>query len=409
MSVIKFFLDKRAAKRGGEAPIKLVVQKDGKNCMLNVGIHVTPRQWDKYSQRVTGHPNQLVINSILCQKEQEIQLILLNLMKEEKLRKMSARDIMNVIKEENSPVRKQSEYLVYRMEQHAAQARSKRTGEIYTATVKMIKKYCKNYENLSFEDIDKDWLRGFDAFLKQSSPSKNARNIHFRNMRAIFNLALDDGITHNYPFRKFDLRPEPTRKRAVPVDELRRFFNYPVEKWQEVYVDSFKLMFCLIGINTVDLLSATDIQDGRLLYQRAKTHRLYDVKVEPEAQEIIDKYRGKTHVVCWGEHFKDYRSFTYKFNKCVKMIGSPYYVVEKYRGKLKRVKHYKSEFPTFTSYVARHSWATIAASLDIPKETIAHALGHGGQTVTDIYIDFDQRKVDEANRKVLDWVFYGKK
>ena len=58
-----------------------------------------------------------------------------------------------------------------------------------------------------------------------------------------------------------------------------------------------------------------------------------------------------------------------------------------------------------TTYWARHSWATVAASLDIPKETIAAALGHGGNTVTDIYIDFDQKKVDEANRKVLDYVF----
>lgn len=55
-----------------------------------------------------------------------------------------------------------------------------------------------------------------------------------------------------------------------------------------------------------------------------------------------------------------------------------------------------------------HTWATIAASLDIPKETIAHALGHGNDTVTDIYIDFDKKKVDETNRKVLDFVF-GKK
>ena len=43
----------------------------------------------------------------------------------------------------------------------------------------------------------------------------------------------------------------------------------------------------------------------------------------------------------------------------------------------------------------------------IPKETIAAALGHGGNTVTDIYIEFDYRKVDEANRRVLNWVLYG--
>lgn len=47
---------------------------------------------------------------------------------------------------------------------------------------------------------------------------------------------------------------------------------------------------------------------------------------------------------------------------------------------------------TLTTYWARHSWATIAASLDIPKETIAAALGHSNHTVTDIYIEFDYRK-----------------
>ena len=67
------------------------------------------------------------------------------------------------------------------------------------------------------------------------------------------------------------------------------------------------------------------------------------------------------------------------------------------------------KFPGISSYWSRHTWATIAASLDIPKETIAAALGHGGNTVTDIYIAFDQRKVDEANRKVIDHVFSGKK
>ena len=61
------------------------------------------------------------------------------------------------------------------------------------------------------------------------------------------------------------------------------------------------------------------------------------------------------------------------------------------------------------SHWARHTWATIASYLDIPKETIAQALGHGGNTVTDVYIDFDRRKIDEANRKVLDYVLYAKK
>lgn len=63
-----------------------------------------------------------------------------------------------------------------------------------------------------------------------------------------------------------------------------------------------------------------------------------------------------------------------------------------------------------TTYWRSHSWATYAADLDIPKDTISEALGHEhGSRVTGIYINYDQRKVDEANRQVLDWVLYGKK
>lgn len=62
-------------------------------------------------------------------------------------------------------------------------------------------------------------------------------------------------------------------------------------------------------------------------------------------------------------------------------------------------------FPDLSAYWARHSWATIAYSLDVPKETISEALGHEiGSRITSIYIAFDRRKVDAANRKVIDYV-----
>ena len=53
---------------------------------------------------------------------------------------------------------------------------------------------------------------------------------------------------------------------------------------------------------------------------------------------------------------------------------------------------------------------SIAAELDIPKETIAAALGHSiGNTVASIYINFNSNKIDEANRRVLDYVLYDKR
>ena len=104
------------------------------------------------------------------------------------------------------------------------------------------------------------------------------------------------------------------------------------------------------------------------------------------------------------DRYENYRNFTWRMNKNLHEIGKMELIEKNIKGKTRKIKSREPLFPEITTYWARHTWATIAASLDIPKETIAAALGHGGNTVTDIYIDFDQKKVDEANRKVIDFV-----
>ena len=277
------------------------------------------------------------------------------------------------------------------------------TRGVYKHTLDRIRAFDKNVDNKMFEDIDLKWLTDFEAFCAKTA-CKNARNIHLRNIRAVFNNAIDYGITTAYPFRRFKIRPEATRKRSMSVEELRKLFDYPVETYAEIYRDMFRLIFMLVGINSVDLHGLKSItRDGRIEYKRAKTGRLYSIKVEPEAMEIINKYRGVKGLLCIADRWSDSRNFRHQCNKALQKIGQ---VERKGRGGKKTIT---AEFEGVTTYWARHTWATIAASLDIPKDTIAAALGHGGDTVTDIYIDFDQKKVDAANRRVPDWVLYGKR
>ena len=88
-------------------------------------------------------------------------------------------------------------------------------------------------------------------------------------------------------------------------------------------------------------------------------------------------------------------------NCALKSIG--YTSIKKHGRKVKNPL-----FPHLTTYWARHTWATLAAELDIPKETIAAALGHEiGSPITSIYINFDQKKVDKANRMVIDYLKEG--
>lgn len=282
-----------------------------------------------------------------------------------------------------------------------ADTHNKTTKDMYYYTLHRIEQFDKYISSRSIDEIDIPWLTRFESWLAQTN-SKNARNILLRNIRAVFNYALDCEYTTNYPFRRFKIRPEATRKRAMTVEQLRSLAVYPVEDYQEFYRDMFVLMFCLIGINVVDLYSLGSIVDGRVEYRRAKTHRLYSIKVEPEAQAIIDKYHGTKNLLCIADRWTTHSQFGKQMNKALKRMGEMQRVGR--GGK----KVFEPIVPGLTTYWARHTWATIAASLDVPKETIAHALGHGNDTVTDIYIDFDKKKVDEANRKVLDFVF-GKK
>jgi integrase len=273
------------------------------------------------------------------------------------------------------------------------------TYEVYLNTYNRLKSYIKT--DICFEEINKSWLQDFEMFLS-STNRKNSCNIHLRNIRAVFNDAIDNEVTTNYPFRTFKIKAEQTAKRSLTIDELRFiFFDMQVEEWQEKYLDYFKLIFLLCGINTIDLANLKEIKNGRVEYRRAKTHKLYSIKVEPEAMEIINRHKGVHNlldILDYGDEVKDFKNWRRRFNECLSSFGE---VTIGKQGK-KTIKPY---FPELTSYWARHTWATIAAELDIPKETIAKALGHSDNSVTDIYINFDRNKIDEANRKVIDYVF----
>ncbi len=148
------------------------------------------------------------------------------------------------------------------------------------------------------------------------------------------------------------------------------------------------LSFYLIGINLIDLayLTKDNIRAGRLEYKRRKTGKEYSIKLEPEARKLIKKLQGKTYLICLSERYKEYNTVKKEINKKLKVAAL--------KAKLDK---------DITTYYCRHSWATIASKLDIPKETISAALGHEiGSNTTAIYIEYDMNKVDQANRKVID-------
>lgn len=416
MVTTRYYLDCRNKEAGKPMPLKLCIVKKGASAYIPVGITLLPSQWNSSEQKVVGHPSKQTINTYLGNRKTEIDNLILSLTAEGKLAGLSAVQIKNVIVERIDPDADASSLLISRFKQYGESRDAQRTRELYSDTLKKLQEFDSRIGTLSFDSINKDWLNKFSRWMIDAGLSKNTRNIHFRNLRAVFNDAIDNGVTQNYPFRKFDMTPEETLKRSLPVARLRELFGYPVEPWQQRYVDYFKLTFFLMGINTVDLLACTreNIIDGRLVYQRSKTGKLYNIKIEPEAAELLERYRGTDLLVNFGEGRSHYHNFTGKCDKGLKSVGRVEMVLNKEWTEGCRKHRYHKErisaFPGISIYWARHSWASIAASLDIPRETVSAGLGHiyGSQT-TAIYIDFDMKKVDEANRRIMDWVLYGKK
>ena len=396
----KFYLDCRKSEIG---TLKIAISHKTETRHIPLDIHITQEQWDGKAEKIVNHKNKQFLNTYITRKKLEIDTAILKLKELPNFKQMNINDIKSLVIKEISHEEETAEQANNFVERfrHFAATHKQHTEAIYLHTLKRMTDFYPDLNTLTFEDINKDWLVTFDNYLSKTMPSKNARNVHLRNIRAVFNDAIDNEITSAYPFRKFAIRPTPTAKRSLTVQQLRTLFTMEVEPYAKIYQDLFKLAFMMLGINLIDLcnLKRDNVVNGRVEYIRAKTNKQYSIKIEPEMEILINRYRGKNFLLNILDTRKDYKNFLKQMNKALKSFGD-----------VKLLQFRKKEksplFPNLSYYWCRHSWATIASELDIPKETIAHALGHGNNTVTDIYINYDMKKVDRANRQVIDYVLY---
>ena len=390
-------LDKRRERKDGKYPIVLRIFNKS-YLFLGTGYNGTDSTF-KDGAFTKKESNFKLKNIALSEMLNQVEKLFISIngsITDKKLRDLINSEILN--KELGKIPKTIERYFVDYLDEFISSKHKEGTKTVYTTTKNKINRYDPQ---ATFETIDKKWLERFEMWMIKSGMKTNAYAIHLRNIRSVFNYAIDNEYTTLYPFRKFKIKKEETRKRSLSVEQLQILKDYPCEEYQVRYRDIFMLMFYLIGINAADLFLAKpdSIENGRLEYKRAKTGKLYSIKIEPEAMEIINRYRGNSYLLNIMDEYKDYRNFLHRMGIALKEIGN----MERVGRGGKKVR--EPLFKDLSSYWSRHTWATIAASIDIPKETISEALGHSiGSEVTSIYIKFDHKKVDEANRKVIDHV-----
>ncbi|MDY3141775.1 MAG: site-specific integrase [Parabacteroides sp.] len=271
-----------------------------------------------------------------------------------------------------------------------------RISEIYAYTLNSFTRF-RGGVDLSPESIDTDLINEYEAYLKAEGVCKNTSSFYMRNLRAVYNRAVDKGLTRQRdPFKSVYTGIDKTVKRAISIVEVKhiRQLNLEIHPALAFARDMFLFSFYTRGMSFIDMayLKKSDLRNGILTYRRKKTGQMLTIRWEECMQEIVDKHNtdGSSYLLPIikpgaGDECKQYRNVSHSINKRLKIIG----------------EQTKLSAP-LTMYVARHSWASIAHSKNIPLSVISEGLGHDSEKTTRIYLaSLDTSAVDKANKLIL--------
>ena len=380
----------------GEHPIMVRICKDGKKKYVSVGISVKAKHWnfDKNEPK-PNCPNREHICLLIASKKAEYEKEAIKLKSEG--RDFTADGLHEKI--QSSTITRTVADIFDEYIEHLRQ--EKRTGymrsvlQVYNSLVKY-----NGHLNIYFDEIDYLWLREYEIWLKGEGLAVNTIGIRFRTLRTIYNYALtNDWVkAENYPFKKYKVSKlsEETIKRALSKEDINRILLYPCDNgYTRLAIDIFAFTYYVGGINFVDIANLThsNLINGGLVYKRQKTGKLIRVPLPQQALELINKYRSSTYLFpIFNESHKSEQAKANRLHK----------VITKVNNHLKQIGEELNLPITLTTYVARHSQATVMKKAGVPTALISQIMGHSSERVTQIYLDsFGNDQMDEAMKNLL--------
>lgn len=271
-----------------------------------------------------------------------------------------------------------------------------RTAERYTVVIRSFERFCGKNDVL-LEEVNSDLMVRYENFLKTAGVCPNTTSYYMRGLRAIYNRAVEKELTmQRSPFKHVYTGIDKTVKRAVPLNIIRqiRDLDLTLSPAMDFARDIFMFSFYTRGMSFIDMafLKKKDLRNGILSYRRQKTGQQLSIKWEKPMQEIIDKYdiANTPYLLPIIKNMdvdarRQYKSTAHLVND-----------------KLRRLGEQLGLSIPLTTYVARHGWASIARSKNIPLAIISEAMGHDSEKTTRIYLaSLDTSAVDKANRQIL--------
>ena len=372
----------------------LRVNKDRKRKYVSLGISVLPEHWDfSKNQPKADCPNREYIEMLIADKIKEYSAKIIELKANNQ--EFTATSLVERVCVNRVNRQTVGDFITNHIS-HLMTAGCKSYAlsirQLYNSMVEF-----NRHLDIPFADIDVAWLRRYELFLREKRLAENTIGIRFRTLRSIYNLAMEENVASpdSYPFKKFKVSKlhQETAKRALSKEDIERVLSYKsTNRYMRLPIDIFAFTYYCGGINFVDIahLTRANIVDGRLIYKRQKTKKLIKIPLQPQAVALIDKYREDESPYLFPILSAFHKTEVQQANRIHK-------VITKVNDRLKQIGESLNLPITLTTYVARHSQATVMKRAGVSTAVIREIMGHSSERVTQIYLDsFDNEQVDNA-------------
>jgi site-specific recombinase XerD len=384
------------------------VCKDNKKVYKSLGISLAAKDWDfkKEEPSKTCTSRDLILNLIEQKKvEYRSQILEFNCLS----KNFTARSVMNIVDKptKNKNVKEFFDEIVTRLKLE------KRLGNAnaYKDTLSSMTRFAKKLD-IPFHDIDLPWLKQYETWMRSNDCSENTMGFHFRALRAAYNMAIEDNVIKidYYPFNRFKVSrfSKVTRKRAITKTDIGKIIDLDVKTITNYYSphlqlskDLFLFSYLGCGINFMDIanLKYQNIYNNRVFYERQKTGKQINFLLQPMAMKIIECYKPECPkhddyvfpILDKNFHLTSQQKY-YRIKKVLRGVNST----------LKKIGEKAGLTIPLTTYVARHTFATVLKRSGVNTAIISESLGHSSEKITQTYLDsFENSQIDEAMKCLL--------
>ena len=380
------------------------ITKNGKRSLKTLGVSLNPKYWDFDRDRPKSNcPNRTHIVSIITNALQKYQSIQLD---------MEARNENYSVSEILADTSAKTAQLTLEdfLTSHIQQLRDNgKVGNSYAYL--NLRTTLHNFHgkklNFLFNVVDVSFCNKFEAWMRKNQFEDTTMHYYFRTLRATYNKAIEAKCAdrEKSPFVEYKLSrfSTKTKKRALSKESVKKILKMDCSTMSEkarLAHDVFTFSYYCGGISLVDVANLTldNIIDGRLIYERQKTHGMINLVMLDEAKAIIERYSTYQKRAGYLFPILDNRKHItpmQKFNRVRKLCHQ---INKELHGLAKELGIQED----VTTYVARHSFATVLKKSGVNIGIISQALGHQDIKTTQIYLsEFDNEQVDSAMKNLL--------